>query len=386
MSESAGSAGALAWQLRRRGSRLRRFDGRPVRRRPPAHAAAWEAPDARRWLQLTLAAVWLLDAVLQYQSFMFTRAFSQMLGATAAGNPAVVASPISWDARLIGHHTAGINTAFATIQLLLALGIAWRPTVKIALGASVAWALGVWWFGEGLGGVLTGNASPVNGAPGAVLLYALLAVLLWPAHPAALPDDRAPLPAGAALRSSAEATARSSFVAARPFGTRPARLLWLTLWGSLAYFAVQSANRTSQGLHDMIMSMSSGEPSWLVAIDKSAASLVAGRGATASVILAVVLAVIAASVFLPVPAARAGLVLAIVTAAAIWVVGQAFGGIFTGAGTDPNSGPLLALLAVAYWPLRPAPDSITPGPDSVTPASDSVMPARLTSAPALRKG
>ena len=29
--------------------------------------------------------------------------------------------------------------------------------------------------------VLTGAASPVNGAPGAVILYALLAVLLWPA-------------------------------------------------------------------------------------------------------------------------------------------------------------------------------------------------------------
>jgi hypothetical protein len=39
-----------------------------------------------------------------------------------------------------------------------------------------------------------------------------------------------------------------------------------------------------------------------------------------------------------------------VVAAVIWVVGEAFGAIFTGAGTDPNSGPLLALLALAYWP------------------------------------
>jgi len=36
----------------------------------------------------------------------------------------------------------------------------------------VAWALGVWWFGEGLGGVLAGTASPVSGAPGPVLLGA----------------------------------------------------------------------------------------------------------------------------------------------------------------------------------------------------------------------
>ena len=29
--------------------------------------------------------------------------------------------------------------------------------------------------------VLTGSASPFSGAPGAVIIYALLAVLLWPA-------------------------------------------------------------------------------------------------------------------------------------------------------------------------------------------------------------
>ena len=71
--------------------------------------------------------MWLLDAVLQYQSFMFTKAFGQMLAGTAAGNPAVIASPITWDARLVEHHPILLNTAFATIQLLIGLGIAWRP-------------------------------------------------------------------------------------------------------------------------------------------------------------------------------------------------------------------------------------------------------------------
>ena len=41
-------------------------------------------------------------------------------------------------------------------------------------------------------------------------------------------------------------------------------------------------------------------------------------------------------------------------AAVIWVVGEALGAILTGGGTDPNSGPLLALLALAYWPLATA--------------------------------
>ncbi len=75
-----------------------------------------------------------------------------------------------------------------------------------------------------------------------------------------------------------------------------------------------------------------------------------------SVVLAVVLAVIAAGVFLPAQACRGILILAVVVAWVIWA-GQDFGGIFTGAGTDPNSGPLLALLASPgprSWPARAA--------------------------------
>ena len=44
--------------------------------------------------------------------------------------------------------------------------------------------------------------------------------------------------------------------------------------------------------------------------------------------------------------------LALLVAAAIWVVGEAFGMILAGGATDPNSGPLLALLALAYWPAK----------------------------------
>ena len=223
-----------------------------------------------------------------------------------------------------------LNTIFATTQLLLALGIAFRPTARLALGASIAWAIGVWWFGEGLGGVLTGNASPVSGAPGAVVIYALLAVLLWPAD-----RDGEPAPC----------------TAARAIGARPARALWLVLWLSLAYFALLPASRAPQALSGMLSSLESGEPGWLAAIDRGAAVLVAGQGLAASIVLAMALTLIAVGVYLPRPAARATLVLAILVATAIWVFGEAFGAILTGSATDPNSGPLLALLALAYWPV-----------------------------------
>jgi hypothetical protein len=42
-------------------------------------------PDARRYLQLVLAGLWLLDAALQYQAFMFTKGFAGLLAGAAAG-------------------------------------------------------------------------------------------------------------------------------------------------------------------------------------------------------------------------------------------------------------------------------------------------------------
>jgi hypothetical protein len=70
--------------------------------------------------------------------------------------------------------------------------------------------------------------------------------------------------------------------------------------------------------------------------------------------LAAALVLVAAGVYLPGPAAKATLVLAIVVALVIWVFGEAFGMILAGGATDPNSGPLLALLALGYWPLKTA--------------------------------
>ena len=291
---------------------------------------AGKSVDVRRALQLALAGIWLLDGVLQYQSFMYTKGFSQMLAGTASGNPSVIARPITWDATLVGHHLVPINTPFATIQLLIGLGIAFRPTLRPALAASIVWALGVWWFGEGLGGVLNGVASPLNGAPGAVIIYALLAVLLWPA-------DRQPA---------------APFTAARAVGTQVARALWLVLWLSLAYFALTPPNRAPGAVSGMISGMESGQPGWLAVIDRGAASLVAGQDLAASIALAVALVVVAAGVYLPPGIAKATLVLAIVVALVIWVVGEGFGMILAGGATDPNSGLLLALLALTYWPVK----------------------------------
>ena len=116
--------------------------------------------------------------------------------------------------------------------------------------------------------------------------------------------------------------------------------------------------------------MASGQPSWLSSVDNHMGAFLTSHGPALAVVLAIALALVAVSVYLPRPAARVGVVLAIVVAAFIWIA-EGLGGILTGGGTDPNSGLLLALLAVAYWPLASV--ALSAGqPDLVaTPQSES---------------
>ncbi len=301
------------------------IDARGVRSSPV------EQPrDVQRTFQLVLATVWLLDAVLQLQPFMFTRGsngFSGMLNNLAAGNPGWVAHSITWNASNVYHNPVVSNTVFALVQFLIGFGIVWKRSLKPALALSIVWSLGVWWFGEGLGNIAHGGATPFGGGPGAVLFYALLAVLLWPSEGSDLP-----------------------FVAARTVGVMAAKAIWAVVWGVLALLAVVGSGRSPQALHDLVAAYT-GQPGWLAHIDRATASMFLHHGTTAAILLAAVCAVVAVGVFLPSQFTKVTLVLGIVTFVFIWVATENFGGILAGGATDPNSGPLVIILTLTYWPL-----------------------------------
>ena len=314
-----------------------------------ASTTAAEPRNLQRTFQLLLATVWLLDAVLQLQPFMFTRGssgFSGMLNGMAAGNPGWVAHTITWNGSIVYHQPILTNGTFATIQFLIAFGIVWRRTTKAALGLSVVWALGVWWFGEGVGGIFLGTATPFGGGPGGVLFYAVLAVLLWPGG-----------------------TSDEPFVAARTIGVRAARGVWVAVWGLLAVLALVGSGRSPQALHDLVAHLDSGQPGWLAHIDRISASFFLHHGTAAAVLLAVLCVVVAIGAFLPPQATQVTLVVALVVFALIWVAVQNFGGILAGGATDPNSGLPILLFTLVYWPLagrRPMPPTVTTGPAPAT--------------------
>jgi len=310
--------------------------------REPGHgilawAADQESAGARRGLQVILGLLWVIDAALQYQPFMFSKAFvTQTLNPATMGNPSLIANPAMAANQLILHNVVAWNAAFATIQLALGVGLLWRRTVRAALAGTVIWSLAVWWFGEGLGGLLTGSATPITGAPGAAILYAVIALLIWPGRR----DEQR----------------RDAVAPASPLGGRGSRLTWLALWGGSAVLLLQSAVRAPRALHDTIAGLATGEPSWIAALDRGAATAVGAHGTVISLTAAAVFIGIAAGVNFP-ATIRPALVLGIIAALVLWVIGEDLGGILTGHATDPNSGPLLVLVAVACWPLR----AIRPG-------------------------
>lgn len=282
----------------------------------------------RRGLTLALGGVWLLDALLQYQPYMFTSAFpTQTIQPSGQGSPIWVSGPVDWAANLMSTNLIVWNALFATTQLAIALGIFWPKTRKIALVGSIAWALGVWWMGEGMGGTFAGPMSPWMGLPGGALLYAVIAVLVWPS----------------------ESDIDESVAAASPMRADGSKLVWLVLWMGFAVETVIPANASGDSLSQAIITMNDGEPGWVQWINNTLASAVGDNGWPVCVIAAIGFAFAAIGIFYR-ALTKAALVVAIVLSLVIWIA-EDFGGIFSGSGTDPNTGPLLILLALCFWPL-----------------------------------
>ena len=70
------------------------------------------------------------------------------------------------------------------------------------------------------------------------------------------------------------------------------------------------------------------------------------------ILIAIVQVIIGICVFLPSKYRNPILYFSIILSLAYWVLGQSFGGIFTGLGTDPNSAIMYILLMIAILPIK----------------------------------
>lgn len=284
---------------------------------------------SQRFVQIVLGIIWLVDGVLQFQPYMFTKDFAtNILAGVGQGQPAFVAQSVAAMAQFLTPHIAFWNAIFATIQVLIGVGLLLPRTVKAALAVSFGWVVLVWWLAEAFGQMLGGSATIVSGAPGAVLLYGLIGALVWPTD------------------GSKEVSAS----AGGPFGDFGGRILLAGVWIIDAVLQFLPDNHAKGALSSAITAGASGEPGLLASISNHVGHAIQGRGTLVAIILGFAEVAIGLGALgrRPNIALLSGAALALV----IWVVGQDLGGILTGQGTDPNAGPLYILLALTcyQWP------------------------------------
>lgn len=151
-----------------------------------------------RIISICLGSLWLFDGLFQLQPAMFTNTFvSTVLSPNLQSQPHIIARTIAFGIHIFSINLFWSNLASALVQLVIGvlLLLPLRNSVKrFGLWLCVSWALIVWVFGEGFGNLATGNATFYTGAPGAALLYLILALFLL--YPKKLPLEKLPMIAG----------------------------------------------------------------------------------------------------------------------------------------------------------------------------------------------
>ncbi len=282
---------------------------------------------ARLALRRGVAILWIFDAVLQAQPLMVTGAFvSGVLRMAQQNQPSWLYHLMEQGILVWIHHpiVANISAIYMQAGLGIAMLLADPDTLlgKIVLWMSILWALVIWVFGEGLGGILTGTPTNLSGSPGSALFYAGAAILLL-------------LP-------------KQSWLSGR--------VAWLNRIGLGGYWIISAVWQASPvaAFHspgNLVPFFSAAaampQPSWLAAPIHAVAALAAGHAFLLNAVFVCVMAAIGIGMiinrFRTWVAFTAGLWLLF-----SWWTSMDFG-VMGGLGTDPNSPPIVALLMAAAW-------------------------------------
>lgn len=295
-------------------------------------------PLGRRVLRIGFALLWLLDGLLQVQASMPLGMVPGSIDPAAAGSPSwlrhlVVAGTTIWN-----DHPVTAASAAVWIQVGIGLFLLLAPRglwSRLAGGASIAWGLLVWVFGESLGGILAPGSSWLFGTPGAVVFYCLGGLLI------AFPERW----------WSSERLGRAALAA-----------LGLFFLGMTALQAWPGNNFWTAGRDDALAGMTSGmattpQPHFLASLVADFSSFDAAHAVAVNAVVVVVLGLVGLAFLSRRPAlVRPAVVAIVILSLADWVLVQDFG-FFGGVGTDPNSMiPLVVLVVASYCALtRPVP-------------------------------
>lgn len=282
---------------------------------------------SQKLLRQIVGLLWLAVGLLQLQPQMFTmNMVNGVMKPMLQGQPALLEGNLSWIVTITTEHLVLINLMIAVVQIILGLLLLSGLWVRATVIASIIWALVVWYGGEGLSMLLTGQAGALTGAPGAVLLYPLLGLLIYPRT-----EDTED---GLIPRSTFRWFLAGFWFLAALLQLQP---YW---WGS------GQISQTLKGLIGM-----GGLNGFLVdPILKGLSNITASAEIPTNIALIMVfLGLGVALSIVKEEHIRPVLIASIIVSLVIWW-GQGFGMVLTGMATDFNSGLLLVIMALACWP------------------------------------
>lgn len=303
-------------------SAMRGHTGQPDNTVEPTAAETGFEAVPRQALRMGFGILWVLDALLQLQPGMFQMdMISDIMQPAATGEPSWLAHSINFSIAVVTPHLVAFNLLVVALQA--AIGIL-LLTGRVRSGAwlAIVWSALVWWFGEGLGQLLTGSATFLSGAPGSVFLYGLAAVLLL------LPDEGWWVTVGRRRLPVPAAVAGAVFLLGAGLQANPLFFTGLGLASPFGQGAMMSQPHAIQTTLGWMANLSGSAPvllnvAWIV------------------VLVALTLALVFA------PGAKSTLYAALVVLFVVWWFGQDVGGLLTGMATDPNTAVPLALLVWA---------------------------------------
>jgi hypothetical protein len=308
-------------------------------------------------LRLIIGGLWFLDGLLQLQPGMFTmNMVNGIMQPAAQGQPAPIAASLNWIIDFTSTHLTIINLCIALVQLAIGACLLSGRWVKSAIIASILWALMVWYAGEGMSLLLTGQASILTGAPGAVLLYPLVALVIYP-------------------RKKADGT--QTTLLSRLWLRRIFALFWLgaallqlqPYWWQSGQISQQSSGMLSPGTLSGII---------VDPLLKWFAHISAGIEIPLNLAFIIVCLALAAGLFFARPEQlRPWLIASMVVSILVWCFGEALGMVLTGMGTDPNTGPLLVLMALICWPGIQSASSRVVQEERKSDSSSAAAPSQL---------
>jgi hypothetical protein len=298
---------------------------------------------SRKALQRILGVLWLIDGLLQLQPRMFTgNMINSIMRPMLQGQPGLFEPSLNYIVNQTTAHLVEVNLLITIVQVLFGLGFLLLSDrwVKELVFASIVWAFVVWYGGEGMSMLLTGTASILSGAPGAVLLYPLLGLAIWPRK-----------------QSSANSNEKSATRKAGNDGLLSRGLLrWVLagFWFFAALLQLQPIWWQSGQISQSIGAMVGQGGLNAVLVDPVLIQL---ANATANIEIPLNIALIVVFLALGIGLAvarpeqlRPFLIASIIASVLFWYCSEAFGMILTGMATDFNSGLLVVVMALACWP------------------------------------